>query len=80
MFKADNYNEYNYNQTSSKKHTRQKQYTIRGLNMRFRLEVLLQSRDQRSSYEVGIRGLVIKSGLEIWIKSEIWHQEVDEGR
>ena len=27
-----------------------------------------------------IRDLITKSGSEVWIESEIWHQEVDEGR
>ena len=34
MSKADNYNEYNYDQLLGKKYTGQKRYTIRGLSMR----------------------------------------------
>ena len=44
MSKADNYNEYNYDQALGKKHMGQKQHTIRGLSMRL-------------SYEVGIKDL-----------------------
>ena len=39
MLKADNYNKYDYNQVLGEKYTGRRQYTIRGLNMRFRLEV-----------------------------------------
>ena len=39
MSKADNYNEYDYNQALGEKHTGQKQYTIRGLSMWSGLEV-----------------------------------------
>ena len=39
MLKADNYNKYDYDQALSEKHTRQRQYTIRGLSMKSGLEV-----------------------------------------
>ena len=45
MLKADNYNEYNYDQGLGEKHIRQRQYTIRGLSMRSESEVKLQSWD-----------------------------------
>ena len=39
MSKANNYNKYNYDQESGGKHMGRKQYTIRGLVMRFGSEV-----------------------------------------
>ena len=39
MLKADNYNEYNYNQASGEKHMGRRQYTIRSPSMRSRSEV-----------------------------------------
>ena len=57
MPKADNYNEYDYNQALGEKYTEQRRYTLRGLSMKFGLGVELQSLDQRSSYEVGTRNL-----------------------
>ena len=47
MSKADNYNKYDYDQTSGEKHTGQRQYTVRSLVTRSGSEVYLQSRDQR---------------------------------
>ena len=57
MLKADNYNEYNYNQASGEKHMEQRRYTFRGLSMRSRSEVKLRGLDQKSSYEIGTRDL-----------------------
>ena len=57
MPKADNYNEYDYDQASGEEHAKQRQYTIRGLSMRSGSEVELRGLDQRSSYEVGTRDL-----------------------
>ena len=45
MSKADSYNEYDYDQALGKKYTRQKQYTIRGLSIRSKSEIELQSWD-----------------------------------
>ena len=39
MSKKDDYNEYNYNQALGERYTRWKQYTIKCLNIRSRLEV-----------------------------------------
>ena len=39
MLKADNYNEYDYDQASGEKHMGRKRYTIRGLSMRSGSEV-----------------------------------------
>ena len=35
---------------------------------------------QRFEHKVWIRGLVTKSGSEVWIEPEIWYQEIDVGR
>ena len=39
MSKADNYDEYDYDQALGEKHTRQRRYTIKGLSMRSGSEV-----------------------------------------
>ena len=58
MPKADNYNEYDYDQASGEKHMGQRQYTIRGLSMRSGSGVELRGLDQRSSYKVGTKDLI----------------------
>ena len=58
MPKADNYNEYNYDQALGEEHAEQRRYTIRGLSMRSRSGVELRDLDQRSSYEVETRDLI----------------------
>ena len=68
MSKADNYNKYNYDQALGEEHMRQRWYIISGP------EVWAWGLDQKSSYEVW----VVKFRLEVWIKSEIWYQEIIE--
>ena len=58
MSKADNYNEYDYNQASGEEHAGRRRYTIRGLSIGSGSGVKLQGLDQRSSYEVGTRDLM----------------------
>ena len=58
MPKANNYNEYNYDQVLDKKHMGWRQYTLRGLSMRSGSGVELRGLDQRSNYAVGTRNLI----------------------
>ena len=64
MSKTNNNNDYNYDQALGEKHAWQRQHIIPGTSpsIRPRPEVLLQSRDQGSSYEVQVRGLSLRSG------------------
>ena len=62
MSKTDNNNDYDYDQTLGEKHVTHHPWT-RDLSMKTRLEVLLQSLGQGSEHE-------------IWIESQIWHQEI----
>ena len=52
MLKADNNNDYNYDQTLDKNYTTHYAW-IRGLNIKFGSEVLLQSLNQGSNQKSG---------------------------
>ena len=63
MLKVDNNNNYDYNQVLGKKHMWQRRYIILGL------EVWAWHLDQKLSYKVEIRVLIMKSRLKVLLQS-----------